>query len=128
MAVLRDVTPLLAVTDLPDARRFFERPLGFACGFEGDGYAYMKRDDAAVRLHAVAPETDMSNPARNTGIYVDVDDMDGLFASMQPDLDTPPRPDYRPPFDQPYGQREFHVYYHNIQIIFGAPATMGQTP
>lgn len=42
-------------------------------------------------------------------VYVDMNDIDGLYASLKPRLDTLPAGDVDPPRDKPWKQREFMV-------------------
>ena len=41
--------------------------------------------------------------------YIDVEDVDGLWAELKPKLDLLPPGHVEPPCDQEYGQREFAV-------------------
>lgn len=52
-----------------------------------------------------------------------VKNLDGLFEQMRARLDQLPEGRGRIPFDQPYGQREFHVIDEDsLLIFFGEPA------
>ena len=115
-----DITPVVPVSDLDAAVVFFRDTLGFEIGHRFDGFAYVSRDGRGLRLIAAdGPGVNMDDPARQMGVYVDVVELDALYASMEAALSTV---DVRPPFDQPYGQREFHVYYEGLQLIFGETA------
>jgi uncharacterized protein YfaP (DUF2135 family) len=50
-----------------------------------------------------------------------VTEIDALYETMKPALDLLPKARVRVPFDQPYGQREFHVIDED-----GAMAMFGQ--
>lgn len=50
--------------------------------------------------------------------YVDVKGIDSLFESLRPGLEELPEGRVRPPFDQPYQQREFHVLDEDGTLVF----------
>jgi len=107
MGHLNQVTPFLRVTDIEQAVAFFCDTLGFELGFRGGEYAYVRRDAVAFRLIEDEPL-----PPRGHGrytSYVDVDDVDALYAELKPKLNLLPSGSVTPPCDQPYGQREFTV-------------------
>ncbi len=97
--------------------RVFESALGFACTFQADNYAFLRRDGAAIRLLELPPECDLK--ARQHSFYIDVEDIDGLFGEVGPGLEGRFDCQVRAPFDQDYGQREFHVSYDHTLIFFG---------
>lgn len=110
MAKLMQITPFLMCSDIKAEIAFFEDYLGFNTGFlsEGDfGYAFMRRDNAAVRL--LTTKADLSDERREQMIYIDVDDVDALWAELGPKLLELPEDRVRAPFIQPYNQREFLV-------------------
>lgn len=119
MPFMHHVTPFLRVPDIEAAKTFFRETLGFTVGFEGGGYAYMHRDRVAFRMVA-----DKSLPPRGEGrytSYIDVEDVDGLFAELKPKLDLLPAGHVQPLCDQEYGQREFAVVGPDGDLIaFGA--------
>lgn len=112
-ANLLQVTPFLHVPDLAEALDFFCRRLGFAVGFEGDGYAYIEREGAAFRLLQLPPP-DCRDPGQTPmhdgfAYYIDVRDVDALVAELSPRLADLPPERVHGPVDQAYGQREFMV-------------------
>jgi catechol 2,3-dioxygenase-like lactoylglutathione lyase family enzyme len=116
MARMRAVTPFLRVPDIDKAVAFFTETLGFTCPGSEHGYAYVWRDGAAFRMIHDEPF-----PPRGEGrylSYVDVEDVDALWAELKPKLDLlPPEDVCGPPFDQDYGQREFWVKGPDGEII-----------
>jgi catechol 2,3-dioxygenase-like lactoylglutathione lyase family enzyme len=115
MANLRDVTPFFRVPDIKAAISFFTETLGFKVGFEGGGYAYVWRENVAFRMiedECLEPRGE----GRYTS-YVDVEDVDGLYAELKPKLDLLPPGHVCAPFDQDYGQREFTVVGPDGDII-----------
>jgi catechol 2,3-dioxygenase-like lactoylglutathione lyase family enzyme len=119
MPFMHHVTPFLRVPDIEAAKAFFRDILGFTVGFEGGGYAYVHRDKAAFRM-----VQDEMLPPRGEGrytSYVDVEDVDGLWAELKPKLDRLPPGHVCPPCDQEYGQREFTVIGPDGDLIaFGS--------
>lgn len=107
MSQLYRVTPFLRVPDIEAAIAFFRDTLGFQLGFSGGGYAYVWRDGVAFRM-----VQDQPLPPRGEGrytSYIDVEDVDGLYAQLKPKLDLLPAGSVCAPCDQEYGQREFTV-------------------
>lgn len=122
MPEMRQITPFVPCTRIDDGIRFFETVLGFTCTFSAENYAFLRRDAAAVRLVEVGPEVDLSDERRETSFYIDVVGIDDLYVELKPALDELPDGHVRPPFDQDYGQREFHVIYEATLIFFGEPS------
>lgn len=46
---------------------------------------------------------------RSISIHIWFDDADDFYSALRSKLDNLPQGRVRPPFDQPYGMREFHV-------------------
>ncbi len=62
--------------------------------------------------------TDAGPPAfRRFAYYVDVQDVDVLFAELKPKLDTLPAGDVHGPADKSYGQRELLVVAPDGNLI-----------
>ncbi len=109
MAEMTQLTPFIMCSDLQAEIAFFRDRLGFSVGFEGydPGYAFLRRDGAAVRL--LETDADLSDPKREQMVYIDVDDVDALWEEVAPNLSDLPEGRVRAPFNQFYNQREFHV-------------------
>ncbi|MEM9810963.1 MAG: VOC family protein, partial [Pseudomonadota bacterium] len=112
------ITPFVPCTRLDNQVAFYRDTLGFTLGFQADNYAYMRRDQAAIRLVEVDADIDLSDPKREQSFYIDVEGLDALYVSMKPKLDGLPEGRVRAPFDQDYGQREFHVLDEDGTLIF----------
>lgn len=122
MPSMTQITPFVLTADLDNALRFFAEILGFECSFRADNYAFVRRDAVAIRLIEVGAEIDLHDERRQNSCYIDVDGLDDLYAELKPQLDTLPPGRVRPPFDQDYGQREFHVIDEDaLLIFFGEP-------
>ena len=116
--LLTQITPFVPCTSLQTQIAFYRDVLGFSVGFEADNYAFLKRDGAAVRLVEVSKDVDLHHPERQQSFYIDVQNLDGLYASLEPALSQLPDGRVRAPFDQDYGQREFHVIDEDCTLIF----------
>ena len=115
---LTQITPFVPCTSLDAQIGFYAGILGFDVGFRADNYAFLRRDDVAVRLIEVSGDVDLSHPERQGSFYIDVNGLDALFAALKPNLDTLDAGRVRAPFDQDYGQREFHVSDEDCTLVF----------
>jgi catechol 2,3-dioxygenase-like lactoylglutathione lyase family enzyme len=115
---LTQITPFVPSTDLAAQTGFYRDVLGFTLGFEADNYAFLRRDDVAVRLVEVSAGVDLKDPVREGSFYIDVQGIDALYADMKPMLDRLPAGRVRAPFNQDYGQREFHVADEDCTLVF----------
>ena len=116
---LTQVTPFIPCTSLEVRVAFYRDVLGFEVGFLAEGiYAFLKRDDVAVRLVQVSDDVDLHHPERQGSFYIDVKDIDALWEEMQPRLSKLPDGRVRAPFNQDYGQREFHVADEYCTLVF----------
>ena len=109
MSQIRQVTPLLHVSDLAEAIDRLTRVLRFEVKSRVSGYAYLECENAGIRL---VEERGLPKPApgaAKTTIYIDVLDVDAVFTELKPLLRTLPTGDVHPPINQPWNQREFLV-------------------
>ena len=120
--MFQDATPMIPVVDVLDAARWFKTHLGFEAVVAAEHHAYLKRDNAAIRLHRLNPDYDVDDPRCQETLYLDVDDVDEVYEAFKVRLDALPDGFFRSPFDRDYGQREFHVIYQNLLIFVGMPA------
>ena len=115
---LKQITPFVPCTSLGAQLAFYRDVLGFQVGFEADTFAFLQRDGVAIRLVEVWSGVDLTHPEREGSFYIDVDGLDALYAALKPKLDALPDGRVRAPFDQPYGQREFHVSDEDCTLVF----------
>lgn len=116
---LIQVTPFLHVPAFEPALAFFTETLGFAVTFRMGTYAYVEREGVAFRLMEDSPD-EISVGPRRFAHYVDVRDVDALYAELKPKLDLMPDGDVVGPRDQPYGQRELMILAPDGQVlVFG---------
>ena len=119
MTQFEQVTPFLHVPDLQKALDFFTDILGFTVPYRQDGYAYIHRETVGFRL-LEAEENQAAAGRRRFAYYIDVRDVDALYAELKPKLDTLPPGDVHGPADKPYGQRELLVLAPDGElIVFG---------
>ena len=113
------ITPIVPVTNMGRAIAFYHGVLGFEVGVQEESYAYLVRDDIALRL--VGTDGDDAPPQQSC--YICVDGLEALYEDLKPALDRLPEGRVRPPFVQDYGQREFHVIDEDsLLLFFGEPA------
>ena len=130
------ITPFLDAQDLPATLAFFQDILGFDIIVNAPNYAYIERENVAIRLMqndlAAPPATHQQQRAANPtaalrdyrrfAAYIDVRNVDDLYAELKPKLDTLPKDHVYGPVNQSYGQREFMVLTPgNFIIAFGQP-------
>jgi catechol 2,3-dioxygenase-like lactoylglutathione lyase family enzyme len=101
------VSPFFGVASLDAAIAFYRDVLAFSVWAPGGGYAYAERERIAFRLLEL--DTGARNPPGCSHAYIDIADVDSLFAELEPKLMDLPASRWAKPKDQPYGQREFWV-------------------
>ena len=118
MPTLHQITPFIPVKSLDNAVDFYSKYLKFSCTFKADNYAFLRHDQIAIRIVQVDDDIDLSVPERQNSFYIDVTDIDALYVSLEAELSTLPQGRVRAPFNQDYGQREFHVIDEDCTLIF----------
>jgi len=118
------ITPFMHVPDIEAAIAFFEEALGFETLFRMDDYAYVEREGAGLRLLRNHGAAGAPPGNRRFAYYIDVRDVDALYAELKPRLDTLPPGDVHGPADKPYNQRELLVLAPDGNLIaFGQAIT-----
>lgn len=116
---LIQITPFIPCTSLENQVAFYREVLGFEVGYVAENmYAFMRRDEVAIRLVQVDETVDLHHPERQGSFYIDVQGINAVWLDMQPLLDELPEGRVRAPFDQDYGQREFHVADEDCTLIY----------
>jgi catechol 2,3-dioxygenase-like lactoylglutathione lyase family enzyme len=111
------ITPFMHVEDLERALAFFTGILGFETRFRAADYAYVHRETAGFRILR-QKGTDGAPPGnRRFAYYIDVRDVDKLYAELKPKLDTLLKGDVYGPVNQSYGQRELLVLAPDGNLI-----------
>jgi len=119
--MIRNVTPMLAVADIPAACEFMRACFGFTTRSAFPGYAWSGRDGGAVRFVQAPEGSDMDNVARQVAIYLDVTDVDALWADHQNAISALPETHRQPPADTEHGQREFVLIHGPFMFVAGQP-------
>ena len=104
------ITPFVHVVDSDEAVRFFVDVLGFTAVVQQDGYAYLDREGAGLRVmgHRNDPE-EIGAPHRGFAYYIDVKDVGVVLDQIGDRLALLPEGHVLGPVDQPYGQRELMI-------------------
>lgn len=118
MSQILQLTPFVLCSSLDAQIEFYCKKLGFTCNFRQENYAFLRLDQVAIRLLECPPRSDGKPLGDNQSFYVDVDGIDALYEEMKGQLADLPEGRVRPPFDQPYQQREFHVIDEDGTLIF----------
>ena len=119
------VRPMLLADDLQATMAFYVDVLGFqVLGTMEDPpeWCALGRDDIELMFvwypphdHAPGEEHDHPGPSLTGVLYVDVENIDALFASVSSKTER-----FEPLVDQPYGMREFDVIDPNgYRLRFG---------
>jgi len=103
------VTPFMMVENLDGAVSFFTEILGFKTLLRVSDYAYVHRETVGFRILEQRGPQGAPPGNRRFAYYIDVRNVDELYAELKPKLDTLPAGDVYGPVDQPYGQRELLV-------------------
>lgn len=115
---MRQITPFVPCSDLQNQIRFYTQILGFTVGFSADNYAFLRCDHIAIRLVEVFKDIDLKAAERQGSFYIDVDDIDALYESIKDKLQTLDSDRVKAPFNQDYGQREFHVFDEDCTLVY----------
>ena len=124
-ANLQQVTPFYHVADLNGSVAFFVEKLGFRAHIHARDYAYVHREGVGFRLMLRedaqgARASGAQAVAERRHAYVDVRDVDALYAEFRGTLTEELRNNPDGPLDQTYGQREFTVFGpENLVLFFG---------
>ena len=111
------VTPFMHVEDIERALAFFTDILGFATRIRMENYAYIHRETVGFRILEEKGPDGAPPGNRRFAYYIDVRDVDRLYAELKPKLDTLPKGDVYGPVDQSYGQRELLVLAPDGNLI-----------
>jgi catechol 2,3-dioxygenase-like lactoylglutathione lyase family enzyme len=112
------VTPFLIVPDIETAVAFFRDLLGFSVWrTPGGDYAYVHRETVGFRLLLAGSGNEFVPGNRRFAHYIDVKDVDALYAELKPKLDLLPPGDVHGPADKGYGQRELLILAPDGNLI-----------
>ena len=103
------VTPFMVVRDMAKAIAFFSETLGFEVRLRQGRFAFVEREGVGFRIVEETGEWAPPPGNRRFAYYIDVRDVDRVYADLKDRLDLLPEGDVYGPVEQPYGQREFMV-------------------
>lgn len=110
------------VEDMGKALSFFNDILGFKTLLRQENYAYLHRETVGFRILEQRGPDGAPPGNRRYAYYIDVRDVDQLYAELKPKLDSLPKGDVYGPVNQPYGQRELLVLAPDGNLIAFGPA------
>jgi catechol 2,3-dioxygenase-like lactoylglutathione lyase family enzyme len=111
------ITPFMHVEDLEKALAFFNDILGFETQWRMANYAYVHRETAGFRILEQKGPDGAPPGNRRFAYYIDVRDVDALYAELKPKLDTLPKRDVHGPANKSYWQRELLVLAPDGNLI-----------
>jgi catechol 2,3-dioxygenase-like lactoylglutathione lyase family enzyme len=82
-----EVTPFMIVEDLEKALAFFVDLLDFEVQLRWPDYAYVQRETAGFRIWQQTGKDAAPPGTRRFAYYIDVHDVDRLYAKLRPKLD-----------------------------------------
>lgn len=123
------VTPFMIVEDLEKALAFFVDLLDFEVQLRFADYAYVQRETAGFRIWQQTGKDAPPPGTRRFAYYIDVRDVDRLYAELKPKLDQLLQGDVHGPADKPYGQRELLLLAPDGNLLaFGHALDKRYTP
>jgi catechol 2,3-dioxygenase-like lactoylglutathione lyase family enzyme len=125
MSNFKQITPFIHVPDIEAAVAFFEDVLGFKSLFRMSDYAYVEREGVGIRMLENRGEDGAPPGNRRFAYYIDVRDVDALYAELKSKLDALPPGDVHGPADKPYNQRELLVLAPDGNLIAFGQAIEG---
>ena len=111
------ITPFIHVPDIEVALKFFTDVLGFEVPYRISEYAYIQRETVGIRLMHGHGENAGLIGNRRFAYYIDVRDVDALYAELKAKLDQLPDGDVHGPANKEYGQRELLVLAPDGNLI-----------
>jgi catechol 2,3-dioxygenase-like lactoylglutathione lyase family enzyme len=123
------VTPFMIVEDLEKALAFFVDLLDFEVQLRFADYAYVQRETAGFRIWQQTGKDAPPPGTRRFAYYIDVRDVDRLYAELKPKPDQLLQGDVHGPADKPYGQRELLLLAPDGNLLaFGHALDKRYTP
>ncbi|MGB0697695.1 MAG: bleomycin resistance protein [Rhodospirillaceae bacterium] len=109
--IIEDAVSIVPVRDAAATVAFYVDILGFEARFVSDdkSFAILIHGAAAIQLVQTDDADALKATANNISIYLWVKHLDALYERLRPQLESLPEGRLRPPFNQDYGMREFHV-------------------
>ncbi|MEM8914964.1 MAG: VOC family protein [Pseudomonadota bacterium] len=119
---IKSAATIVAVSNVDASIAFYRDILGFETilATPDDSLGIVAKGPARLQLLKTDNEDALKATANNVAVYIEVDGVDDLYAHLQEGLETLPEGRLRPPFNQPYGMREFHVKDPDGCLLFFA--------
>jgi len=108
--MLQSAVPILASLNEEETVKFYTEKLGFTFHSSWEGYLIFSREEVGIHLW---PTTDPQIP-KNTGCYVNVTEVDKLYAEYEPLGIIHPN---GPLKLMPWGMKQFSILDNNGNII-----------
>jgi catechol 2,3-dioxygenase-like lactoylglutathione lyase family enzyme len=108
--MLQTAVPILASLNSQETIDFYTQKLGFTFHSNWDGYLIFSRDNISIHLWP----TDDGEIPKNTGCYINVTEVDKLYAAYQPQGVIHPN---GPLKVMPWGMKQFSILDNNGNLI-----------
>lgn len=108
--MLKSAVPILASLNQEETVKFYTEKLGFTFHSSWEGYLILSKDK--VQLH-LWPTNDVTIP-KNTGCYINVKEIDKLYAQYQPLGVVHPNGALE---EKPWQMKQFSILDNNGNII-----------
>jgi catechol 2,3-dioxygenase-like lactoylglutathione lyase family enzyme len=122
------ITPFMVVPNIEAALPFFTDLLGFKLLVRHGNYAYVHRETVGFRVLQSSEGNEFIPGNRRFAHYIDVKDVDALYAELKPKLDMLPPDDVHGPADKNYGQRELLILAPDGNVLAFGHAIATGTP
>jgi catechol 2,3-dioxygenase-like lactoylglutathione lyase family enzyme len=114
-AVVKRISPMLAVADMDGTIQFYQSVLGFKAVKTSPEYSIVERDSQTIHFQKAASEEVMKCVRGHTEIYVEVSGIDLLWEHVKNFKDCYRVRDL---FVREYGMTEFHIVDPNGCLVF----------
>jgi len=126
-AQLTGVTPIVPVRRVARSLGFYLDVLGFELRERNDTatFALIERDGVSLMLLDLNDYKAVKATSDYLSAYIWVEQVDALFAALEPQLRQLPERRFTPVFTKPDGRREFHVTDPDGFLLFFGEAVLG---
>ena len=111
------LSPMIPSYNIKKTLIFFVDLFEFKISMDEESYAVVYKDNHLI--HILNAGTDVGEME----FYLEVDELDNLFDSIKDKLEGIK---VRPPFNQPYGMREFHVVVPHTKTLMFVGQVIGK--
>ncbi len=109
--LIEDAVAIIPVADVAASIDFYRDVLGFEQRMLSDDgtLGIVVHGEAALHFVKACDAASLAATANHISVYLWIKGLDALYGQLKPELEQLDEGRVRPPFDQPYGMREFHV-------------------